>query len=191
MPQVLRDHSSSLRPVRLGPAECLLERQADGTIFIRSPQRLPTYPKALTERLVHWANVAPSRLFLADRGPDGAWRMLTYADTLAKVRNIGAALLRRGLSAERPLVILSGNDLEHQLLGLAAMHVGIPYAPISPAYSLISTDFGKLRYIVNLLTPGLVFASDGTLFARAIREVVASDVELVFTRGAVADRPAT
>jgi feruloyl-CoA synthase len=191
MPQVLRDHRSALRPVRLGRADCLVETRADGTVFIRSRHQLPNYPKALTERLAHWANVAPERLFLSDRGSDGAWRKLTYADALAKVRRIGAALLRRGLSAERPVVILSGNDLEHQLLGLAAMHVGIPYAPISPAYSLISTDFGKLRYIVNLLTPGLVFASDGTLFARAIREVVPSDVELVFTRGAVADRPTT
>ena len=191
MPQVLRNQGSALRPVRLGRADCLVETRADGTVFIRSLHQLPNYPKALTERLAYWANVAPERLFLSDRGLDGAWRKLTYADALAKVRNIGATLLRRGLSAERPVVILSGNDLEHQLLGLAAMHVGIPYAPISPAYSLISTDFGKLRYIVNLLTPGLVFASDGTLFARAIREVVPSDVELVFTRGAVADRPAT
>ncbi len=77
------------------------------------------------------------------------------------MKRIGAALLRRGLSAERPIAILSGNDIEHALLALAAMHVGIPYAPISAAYSLMSSDFGKLRMIMELLTPGLVFASDG------------------------------
>ena len=90
------------------------------------------------------------------------------AQTLDKVRRIGAALLTRNLSAERPIAILSGNDLEHALLGLAANYVGIPYAPVSPAYSLISSDFGKLRHIVDLLTPGLVFACDGAQYARAL-----------------------
>jgi feruloyl-CoA synthase len=88
-------------------------------------------------------------------------------------------LLERNLSAERPIAILSGNDLEHALLGLAANYVGIPYAPISPAYSLISADFGKLRHIINLLTPGLIFACDGALYARAIEAVAPPDVEIV------------
>jgi feruloyl-CoA synthase len=116
---------------------------------------------------------------LVDRKRDGAgWRTITYAQTLDKVRRIGAALLTRNLSAERPIVILSGNDLEHALLGLAANYVGIPYAPISPAYSLISSDFGKLRHIFDLLTPGLVFAA-GTQYARAIEAVVPRDVPVI------------
>ena len=122
---------------------------------------------------------------------DGRWRTITYAQTLDKVRRIGASLLRRNLSADRPIVILSGNDLEHALLGLAANYVGIPYAPISPAYSLISSDFGKLRHIVNLLTPGLVFACDGAPFARAIEAVVPPDVEIVVARNPLAGRPTT
>ena len=76
-------------------------------------------------------------------------------------------------------MILSGNDIEHALIGLAANYVGVPYAPISPAYSLVSSDFGKLRHIVNLLTPGLVFATDGAPFARAIEAAVPPDVEIV------------
>ncbi len=103
------------------------------------------------------------------------------------MRRIGASLLTRNLSAERPIVILSGNDLEHALLGLAANYVGIPYAPVSPAYSLISSDFGKLRHIVNLLTPGLVFACDGAQYARAIAAVVPPDVEVVVTRNPFGD----
>ena len=87
---------------------------------------------------------APKRTFLAKRAADGAWRRLTYAETLRQVRGLGQALLERGLSVERPLAILSGNDLEHALLALAALHVGVAYAPISPAYSLVSRDFGKL-----------------------------------------------
>jgi feruloyl-CoA synthase len=190
MPQLSREQDAgpALRSVRLGPSDCVFEHASDGTLTLRSPHALPPYPNNLTDRLIHWANVAPERLFMADRGVDGAWRRLTYADALAKVRSIGEALLRRNLSAERPVVVLSGNDLEHQLLGLAAMHVGIPYAPVSPAYSLISADFGKLRYIINLLTPGLVFASDGGPFSRAIASTVPPNVERVIARNAVDDR---
>ena len=104
--------------------------------------------------------------------PAGGWRKLTYAETLEQVRRIGAALLQRELSPERPIAILSGNDIEHALVGLAAMYVGVPYAPISPAYSLISQDFGKLRSIIELLTPGLVFTADGEPYRRAIEAVV-------------------
>ena len=119
---------------------------------------------------MHWArNDARSRLHGGRASAKGGWRTITYAQTLDQVRRIGAALLTRNLSAERPIVILSGNDLEHALLGLAAIYAGIPYAPISPAYSLVSSDFGKLRHIVELMTPGLVFASDGAQFARASR----------------------
>ena len=192
MPQALREHGAgSLRPVRLGPSDYLLDRAADGAIILRSPHPLPDYPEKLTERLVHWANIAPQRLFMADRGTDGEWRNLTYGDAFARVRSIGQALLQRGLSPERPIVVLSGNDLDHQLIGLAAMHVGIPYAPVSPAYSLISSDFGKLRAIINLLTPGLVFATDSDRFARAIEAVVPPDVELVVSRHTRMNRVAT
>lgn len=144
----------------------------------------------LTERLEYWAAVAPARTFLAQHTPSG-WRKLGYAETLDCVRRIGAALLQRDLSPERPLVILSGNDIEHALIGLAAMYVGIPYAPVSPAYALISDDFGKLRSIIELLTPGLVFAADGQAYARAIEAVVGPDVEVAITRNPIAGRPTT
>src|SRR5579862_1019527 len=161
-----------LRQVSLGPPDVVVERRSDGAIVLSSPHPLPAFPQKLTERLVHWAKVAPERVFLAQRDASGAWRTLTYADALTKVRAIAAALLARGLSAERPIAILSGNDIEHALLGLAAMHVGIPYAPISVPYSLLSQDFKKLKGIIDLLTPGLVFAANGKAFARAMAAAV-------------------
>src|SRR6516164_9628084 len=182
--------AASAQPVRLGPRDFILDRKDDGTIYIRSPHKLDPYPDKLTERLVHWAERTPDRLLMADRTQAG-WRTSTYADTLARIRRIAAALLTRNLSAERPIVILSGNDLEHQWLSLAAMHVGIPYAPVSPAYSLISRDFANLKYIFNLLTPGLVFVSDGAPFTRAIEAMVPSDVELVVVRNPPSGRPVT
>src|SRR5450759_314989 len=111
--------------------------------------------------------------------------------SLSDVKRIGAALLRRGLTAEKPIAIISGNDIEHALLALAALYVGIPYAPISPAYSMMSSDFGKLRMMIDLLTPGLVFTNDGGPFAGAIATAVPNSVELVVTRNAPADRKAT
>ena len=127
------------------------------------------YPKVLTDRLIHWAKATPEKTCIAKRGPDGEWRRLNYAQVLRSVESIGQALLDRGLSAERPVAILSENDLEHFLLTMAGQHVGIPTAPLSPAYSLVSKDFGKLRHTLKILTPGLVFASDGIRYAAGNR----------------------
>jgi feruloyl-CoA synthase len=170
-----------LRPVKLGAADVAVERRSDGAVVMRSPHPLPAYPRMLTERLAHWANATPDRLFLAQRDRSGAWRTKTYAETYAAVRAIAAALLERGLDADCPVAILSGNDIEHALLGLAAMHVGIPYAPISLPYSLLSQDFGKLKAIVEVLGPGLVFAANGAAFARAIAAALPQGVEVVAT----------
>jgi feruloyl-CoA synthase len=160
--------------MKLGPTDVLVERRPAGVLHLRSRQALPPYPRALTERLEHWARHAPERRFLAQRDRDGGWRSVSYAVALEKAKRIGAALLERGLSAERPLVVLSGNDIEHALLELGAMYAGVPYAPVSPAYSLLSTDFGKLRAIFQLLTPGLVFAADAKAYAGAIDAVCGS-----------------
>jgi len=181
----------ALRPVKLGPADALVERRSDGAILLRSPHPLPPHPKVLTERLTHWAEAAPQRVFLAQRDDAGGWRTLTYAATLRRVQSIAATLLQRDLSPERPLAILSGNDIEHALLALAAMHVGIPYAPISVPYSLLSTDFGKLKAIMQQLSPGLVFAANGTAFARAIGAAVPADAEIVVTAQPPPGRSAT
>ena len=184
-----------LRPVKLGPADVVVERRGDGTILMRSPHPLPPHPRTLTDRLVHWAKAAPDRVFLAQRDPQAAtsdgWRTLSYADTLKAVNAIATALLQRDLSADRPIAILSGNDIAHALLALAAMHVGIPYAPISVPYSLLSTDFGKLGAIMEVLRPGLVFAANGQAFARAIAATAPSDAEIVIAANPANDRAVT
>jgi feruloyl-CoA synthase len=161
---------------RLGPREVQVERRADGALLLRSPHRLAAYPPKITERLEHWARVAPSRVFLAQRDAGGAWRTLTYADALERTRRVGQYLLSKKLSAERPLMVLSGNDIEHALLHLGATYVGIPYAPVSPAYSLLSSDFSKLRHIGKLLTPGLAYVSDRKLYEKAVAAGVPCEV---------------
>jgi feruloyl-CoA synthase len=184
-------NAASYRQVRLGRPGMDINCRADGRIYIRSREPLGAYPARLTDRLQYWAEHAPERVFIAGRAPNGGWRKITYGETLDHARSIGEALLARGLSAERPVVILSGNDLEHAMLGMACVYAGIAHAPISPAYSLVSTDFGKLRHIFNLLTPGFVFASDGNAFGHAIAAVVPDDIEVAVARNPLPGRATT
>ncbi|HUJ81224.1 MAG TPA: AMP-binding protein, partial [Candidatus Acidoferrales bacterium] len=165
----MRTSGASMRPL---PA---------GGYLIKPDEALQAYPKVLTDRLMHWAQVSPNKVCIAKRGADDQWRTLTYAQVWDSVRSIGQALLDRGLSVERPVAILSENDLEHFLLTLAGQHVGIPTAPISPPYSLVSKDFGKLRHTLKIVTPGLVFVADGTRYAPAIETVVEEHIEVAAT----------
>jgi feruloyl-CoA synthase len=188
---MMRSPTPPLRPVKLGPADVVVERRGDGAIVMRSPHALPAYPRMLSERLAHWATAAPDRVFLAQRDAVAGWRTMSYAQSLMAVRALAAALLQRGLSAARPAAILSGTDIEHALLGLAAMHVGIPYAPISVPYSVLSQDFGKLNAIMEILSPGLVFAANGIAFARAVAAVLPRRIEVAVTVNPLADRAIT
>jgi feruloyl-CoA synthase len=165
------------RDVSLGGAHVNVEHDPRGHTLLRSASVLGAYPDRITERLLKWAAEVPDRTFIARRDASGAWRRISYREALASARSIGQALLERRLSAERPLVILSENDLEHAMLALAALHVGVPFVPVSPAYSLVSQDLGKLRYVLELLTPGLVFVADGARYAKAIA-VLPRDAEL-------------
>ena len=159
--------------LRLAPARLDVERRADGATLLRSPQSLGGHARAVGEWLVRWAREAPARTFLAERQGD-AWRKIGYREALALARRVGQGLLARGLDASRPLVILSDNSIDHALLALGAMHVGIPFAPVSPAYSLMSKDFAKLKAIFGLLRPGLVWTADPAKFAPALAAVGAS-----------------
>ncbi len=176
-------HTMKTRDVHFGPNSVTQTNAPDGSIYVQSIYPLESYPDRLTDSLDHWAEHTPDRVFLAQRDERGEWRTRTYAETRCAARSIAQALLTRPVSRpvsiDRPIAILSGNDLEHALLGLGAMYAGIPYAPISTAYSLISSDFGKLRHIFGLLTPGLVYASETKAYGKAIKAVVTPDVELI------------
>jgi len=152
--------------------------------YLRSREALGDFPERLTDRLVSGAAKHPERWLIARRGADGEWIGISYAEMLARARSIGQALLDRGLSQSRPIAILSGNDLEHFQLALGAMFAGVPFAPISPAYSIVSTDYGKLRHTLGLLQPGLVYASDSKLYGRAMDVVLGDDVMRVTADGA-------
>src|ERR1700685_3106639 len=180
-----------VRPVRLRTSGATAHPLADGAILVRSDEPLGPYPQVLTDRLLHWAKISPNKICIAKREADGEWRELTYAQVLQAVTNIGQSLLDRDLSEDRPVAILSENDLEHLLLMLAGQHVGIPTAHISPVYSLVSNDLAQLRHCFSLLTPGLVFVSNGERYRRAIEVALADDMELVVTSAPPEFRKAT
>jgi feruloyl-CoA synthase len=176
-----------VKAVRFGG--CLAARidtRSDGTVLLGSTERLGTYPATLSQRLLEHARATPDKPFVASRADGrGAWQTITYGAMLDRARAAGQWLLDRGASVQRPLAILSDNDLEHLTLALGAMWVGVPHVPVSPAYSLLSQDFGKLRHILAVTTPGVVFAATPA-FAKAIEAVAPSDAMVVMPDAAAA-----
>ncbi|MEQ1804877.1 MAG: feruloyl-CoA synthase [Burkholderiaceae bacterium] len=162
----------------------------DGITLVSSTEALQPYPNRLTDRLLHWAQVDPDHTLAAQRDAAGQWRRISYARALHCARCIAQALLDLGLSEERPVAILSENDLEHLLLSLGALLAGVPFAAVSPAYSMVSQDHGKLRHVMGLLTPGLVFASNAAAYGRAIAATLPRDTPVVLSQGRLDDRAA-
>ena len=169
-----------------------LEARPDGSRLLRSKIELPEkYARCVGEWLEHWAEVDPDRLFLAERGADGEWVRLSYGEAQKRVYRIGTFLLNRNLSAQHPVAILSDNSIEHALLMLAAMHVGVPSCAISSGNSLMSKDFAKLKDNVALLRPGLIYADPIARFMPAINALDGLHEGLVVAGGRSEPTPGT
>jgi len=165
------------------PARVDVEQLPAGGLILRSPLKLESYAANICSYLVDWAEQAPERTFLAERSVTGDWQSVTYGETLASVRALAQALLAHGVSEERPVMILSDNSIENGLLQLAAMFTGFPVSPVSPAYSLMSRDFGKLKHVFELVRPKLLYASNGELFNDALLALDLDAVTLVVKEG--------
>jgi len=198
-PNIVRDSESAsraesrhpLRAISFGDPAVSIDRKADGTIYLRPLRALPDFPVRITDRLHHWASATPDRVFMAEREAGRGWRQLTYAELLIASRHIASALLARGLSADKPVVILSGNSIDHALIAFGALYAGIPFCPVSAAYSLVSRDYGKLSHVMKLLTPGLVFADDADKFADALSANVSLGTEIAASFGSLPGRDVT
>ena len=187
--------SPKFRPLRFGVTRVTLKDGAPGTHYLKADQVLQAFPDRLTDRLQHWAENKPDQTLFARRvkladGSLGNWRHVSYAQAWNTARNIAQALINRGLNAERPVVILSENSLEHALLALGCMVAGVPFVPTSPPYSLISQDYDKLKHVLRTVTPGMVFASDAR-YAKAIAATVSSDMEIVMNEGGIEGQQVT
>ena len=146
-------------------------KNIDGVIYMESKEPLQNRPDRITERLAFWAEHRPDDVFLAERISEDEWRKITFKEFFATVQNISQYLINEGLSHDRPITLLSGNSIEHALLTFAALHIGVPIAPVSPAYSLKSTDYGKLHHCIALIEPKLIFVQDGELFKNALKNL--------------------
>jgi feruloyl-CoA synthase len=188
------------RPLRFGVTRSKVRDGANGTRYLRAELPLQTYPQRLTDRLRQWAEQRPGRTLFARRRRVGTrddgtpvlgdWQTVTYGDAWQAAQAIAQALLTRHLSAERPVLVLADNSLEHALLSLGCLVAGVPWAPVSPAYALLSRDYCKLRHIAQTVTPGLIFAQDER-YAAAVEAVIPPDVEVVLGEGTLPRHPAT
>ena len=188
--------SPKFRALQFGVTQVALRDGAPGVRYLSAPQPLEPHPERMSDRLLHWARSAPERIFMARRerladGTTGDWQTMTYAQAWERARSIAQGLIDRGLSVERPVVILSENSLEHALLALGCMLAGVPFVPTSPAYSLVSQDFEKLRHVLKTVTPGLVFAADAQRYGKALLATVDAQTEVVLAHGALTGRPST
>ena len=185
--------SPKFRALTFGVTRVSLRDGASGVQYLRAENDLPEYADRMSDRLKHWAHVKPDQTFMARRekladGRTGDWIRLTYAQAWARARSIAQGLIDRGLSQERPVAILSENDLEHAQIALGCLLAGVPFVPVSPPYSLVSQDYGKLRHVLKTITPGLVFAADGARYGKAIQAAVGSDMEVVINAGSLEGR---
>jgi feruloyl-CoA synthase len=158
----------------MAPPSLHVDRDARGIVRLRSPQALGPHAATVSEWLEVWAARTPDQVFLAEREPAGGWRRMTYAAAHDTVLRLAQGLLDADLDATRPLMILSENSIDHGMLALAAMHIGVPAVPVSVAYSLQDRSFEKVRHIANLVRPGLVYASDRQRYAAALDAVGAA-----------------
>ena len=184
------------RAMRYGITSVQVQTRDDGVQYVLADVPLDAYPTRMTDKLLHWSRVTPERTLVARRkrlqdGSTGDWEHLSYVQAMVAARRIGQALLDRGLSVDKPVLILSENSLEHAMMALACMMVGVAYCPVSPAYSTISKDHDKLKHIIRTLTPGMVMAVDADRYGQAIQAAVPQDVETVLCNGSIQGRPHT
>src|SRR6201996_3881185 len=157
------------------------ERRDDGSWLLRSAVPLAGYEPSVLSSLRTWASADPDHPLIAERGPEGGWRFRSYGEVAAAAESVGQALLEMGLGPSRPLLVLSGNSVDHLVISLAAMTAGVPVVPVSTAYSLLSSDHARIREIAALIGPGAVFAEDSGQFSAALDAL--GDVPVIVSRG--------
>ncbi|MFV0281905.1 MAG: AMP-binding protein [Rhodoblastus sp.] len=178
--QIKQAPTAPFKPIDFLPREIAAERRANGEIILSQRIPLDPYERGIPLYLARWAKERPDHVWLAQRrGPERAWKKVTYAEAKREADALTQALLDLNLTPEQPVAILSGNSIEHALMTQAAMQAGVPAAPVSPAYSLMSQDHAKLRYIFDLIRPGVVMVQDGVAFGKALKALDLTGVTVV------------
>jgi feruloyl-CoA synthase len=183
--------TARLLDLELAPPQVESSDTPGGGHLLSSPVPLEPFEASVGEMLRRWAQEDPERVVLAERDDSGDWRTVSYGEASAAADSIGQSLLDRELSPERPVAILSGNAVDHALLMLGGLVSGVPVVPVSPPYSLLSDDFAKLRHVLSVVHPGLVYAADGEAFERAFEAVDLGDAEIVVSKSPSGSEGAT
>jgi len=178
------------RPVRFFSPDVELRPIEGGTLIMRSKEPLGAYDLRVGDWLDRWAQDAPDRIFLVEQTQSGE-RRITYGETRSRVLAIAEGLLSYDLSAERPLIIIAPPGIDHGLMMIAAYYVGVPLAPVAPAYALQSSDFAKLKRVVAMLTPGMVAVADGAAYRAALDATLTTGVTIVAFANPMADQQLT
>ena len=178
-------------PVDFAPPRVSIKGSPETGFLFSSALPLQPYRENLAQMLQHWARHTPERTFLAERQADGAWRRLSYAEANKQADAIAQALIDRRLGPYRPLMILSGNSIDHALLMLGCFIAGVPVVPVSVPYSLLSKDYLKLRFIFEEICPGMIYVADADLFAPALSNLDLAGVEVLAGQGGPAGIPTT
>ncbi|WP_191602443.1 feruloyl-CoA synthase [Marinomonas algicola] len=163
--------NSGFHPIKVVAHPIDVINHADGVRVVNSQKPLGEYARCWTDQLEYWAQEAPERVFVAQRDAQGEWDNITYSQAVRRARQIASWLITQPVSNERPIVFLCGNSSEHLMLALAGMYVGVAHAPLSPAYSLIATDYSKLQGIFDILTPGMIVVDELAPYEKAIKAV--------------------
>lgn len=161
------------------PPRVYSHRRPDGAWIVRQLYELGEMHRSIAHLFEQRAGEYPARTLLAQRTPEGPWRKLTYGEANRAANAVAQALLDRGMGPDTPLLIVSGNSIEHGVMMLGAMKARVPVAPVSVAYSLFSQDHGKLKHVFNLTKPKMVFADIGPVYAKALKVLAGEGVEIV------------
>ncbi|WP_067095680.1 feruloyl-CoA synthase [Marinomonas atlantica] len=175
--------TSEFHPIKVVSHSVAIEKRDNGEQIISCQTELAEYARCLTDRLVYWAERTPDVVFVAQRDDENKWDRYTYAEALEKVRQLASWLVEQNVSPERPIAFLSGNSLEHLMLAMAGYYIGVPHSPISPAYSVVATDYTKLKHVIDLLTPGLIVVDKLAPYEKAIKAVSDNDVPVAVMYG--------
>jgi feruloyl-CoA synthase len=169
---------------KMGWASATLEKKGDIS-YINNTRPLPAYPDALFHKFDEHADLMPGVVALADRRCESGWREVTYAELRDKTRRIAQFIINAGVTVERGVAIMAPNSIDHALVAYACLRIGVPYAPITPAYALLATDYEKLRYVMQLMNPGLLYVDNSEPFSKAIAEAMPSDIKVMALENAV------
>jgi feruloyl-CoA synthase len=177
--------------IDFAPAAVNVDSTPEGGYLLSSPMPLEPYEKNVGVMLRRWARETPDNVFLGERRPDGEWRLLTYGEAGRLADAVAQALIDRGMGPQRPIMILSGNSINHALLMLGGFIAGVPVAPVSVAYSLLSQDLAKVKFIFDEVRPAMIYAENGNMFGRALQSLDLTGVEVVTGDGSSEELPAT